>query len=215
MKLLINSVEQEESSPMITITKPFTTQAVQTQLNESQYYDVQAASFLQEVIESLQDGILILTKTGELIHANTSARHILAQLNQNDSYSSAIPTSIWNLCQSLLENKSCFPEESLVLSNEIVLDKATVFRVRVRWLNIDKLHHSCFLITIENRYESLKNIALTEIKKYELTPREAEIWYLYRAKFSYKEIANQLYITVNTVKKHMKNIHAKRHNSAQ
>ncbi|MUG95226.1 helix-turn-helix transcriptional regulator [Scytonema sp. UIC 10036] len=201
---------------MITITKTFTTTAVQTQQpQETPYYDVQAASFLQEVIESLQDGILILTKTGELVHANTSAHHILAQLNQDRERSGVVPNAIWNLCRSLLENKNFFPEESIVLSNEIALDKATVFRVRVRWLNVDKLHHSCFLVTLENRYESLKNIALTEIQKYDLTPREAEIWCLYRAKFSYKEIANQLYITVNTVKKHMKNIHAKRHNSEQ
>ncbi|KYC35203.1 helix-turn-helix transcriptional regulator [Scytonema hofmannii PCC 7110] len=201
---------------MITITKTFTTKAVHTQQShDAQCYDVQGASFLQEVIESLQDGILILTKTGELIHANTSAYHILTQLNQNNSHSDLVPTAIWNLCKSLLENKNFFPEESIVLSNEIALDKATVFRVRVRWLNADKLLQSCFLVTIENRYESLKNIALTEIKKYDLTPREAEIWYLYRAKLSYKEIAHQLYITVNTVKKHMKNIHAKRHNSDQ
>ncbi|KAF3887387.1 MULTISPECIES: helix-turn-helix transcriptional regulator [Nostocales] len=199
---------------MITITKTFPTKLVQTQQPyDTPSYDVQAASFLQEVIESLQDGILILTKTGELIHANTSAHHILAQLNKNSACSDVVPTAIWSLCKSLLENKNFFPEESIVLSNEIALDKATVFRVRIRWLNIDRLHHSCFLVTIENRYESLKNIALTEIKKYDLTPREAEIWCLYRAKFSYKEIANQLYITVNTVKKHMKNIHAKRHNS--
>ncbi|MUG91303.1 winged helix-turn-helix transcriptional regulator [Scytonema sp. UIC 10036] len=48
---------------------------------------------------------------------------------------------------------------------------------------------------------------------YGLTPREAEIWFLYRSRCSYKEIAERLYISVNTVKKHMKNIHSKQQSS--
>ncbi|GAB1541357.1 hypothetical protein NUACC21_40280 [Scytonema sp. NUACC21] len=196
---------------MITIAKISTAQAVHPQpTNNAQYYDVQTTSFLQEVIESLQDGILILTKTGELIHGNTSAHHILAQLNQDSSNSDAVPPAIWSLCKSLVESRNLSPSQPTILSNEIVVDPTTVFRIRVRWLTLEKFNDSCFLVTIENRYESLKNIAMTEVKKYDLTPREAEIWYLYRAKFSYKEISAKLYITVNTVKKHMKNIHAKR-----
>ncbi len=96
------------------------------------------------------------------------------------------------------------------MSDEIVIDKSTILRVRVRWLDLDKVNTSCLLITIENRYESLKNTALAEVKQYDLTQREGEIWLLHRSNYTYKEIAEQLYITINTVKKHMKNIHAKR-----
>jgi DNA-binding CsgD family transcriptional regulator len=65
------------------------------------------------------------------------------------------------------------------------------------------------LVTIEDRQQSTHNAALTDVKKYGLTPREAEIWLLRRANYSYKEIADRLFITLNTVKKHMKNIYAK------
>ncbi|WP_339382310.1 helix-turn-helix transcriptional regulator [Nostoc flagelliforme] len=77
-------------------------------------------------------------------------------------------------------------------------------------LDLEGFEVPCLLVTIENQYESVKNVALTEVKKFDLTRREAEIWFLYRSNYSYKEIATKLYITINTVKKHMKNIHTKR-----
>lgn len=195
---------------MITITKISAKTAVQPQMLDSvEFYDSQHAYFLQEVIEGLQDGILILTETGELVHANASAYRIFSQLNK-DSSNPIIPPAIWHLCESLLESQSLFPDQSIILSNEIMVDKSTIFRLRVRWLDLERFDRSCLLVTIENQYESVNNVALAEVKKYDLTPREAEIWCLYRAKYSYKEIGAKLYITVNTVKKHMKNIHAKR-----
>jgi WD40 repeat protein len=48
-------------------------------------------------------------------------------------------------------------------------------------------------------------------QKHGLTPREQDIWLLYRTNYSYKQIANELNISLNTVKKHMKNIYAKLH----
>ena len=46
--------------------------------------------------------------------------------------------------------------------------------------------------------------------KCNLTSREQEIWSLRRSNYSYKEIAAELHITLNTVKKHLKNIYSKR-----
>jgi DNA-binding CsgD family transcriptional regulator len=169
--------------------------------------EYQKAHFLEEIIETLQDGILILTQIGELVHANAAAFRICSQLNQSSS--PKIPQAIWQLCESLIESRSLFPHQLIVLSDEIVLNKLSVFRVRVRWLDLN-VQGSCLLVTIENRYESLKISAIAEGKKYDLTTREAEVWLLHRANYTYKEIADQLYISINTVKKHMKNIHAKR-----
>lgn len=168
--------------------------------------------FLQKIIESLADGILILSKTGSILYANKDANHICYQLNQFLNSKNLIPPNIWYLCESLIESHSLFPDKNLILSDEIDIDKSTILRIRVRWLNLDKINNSCLLVTIENRYESLKNAALAEVKQYDLTQREGEIWLLHRANYTYKEIAEQLYITINTVKKHMKNIHAKRQN---
>ncbi|NJM68918.1 MAG: helix-turn-helix transcriptional regulator [Scytonema sp. RU_4_4] len=182
----------------------------QQKINNLELHDSQRGYFFQEVIEGLQDGIVLLNETGELIHANTSACHIFSQINQDSSNSNCVPPAIWCICKTLLENRSLVPNKAIILSNEIRVNRSKVFCVCAKWLNLEKFHHSYLLVIIENKYESLKNIALAEVKKYELTPREAEIWCLYQEKFSYKEIATQLYISINTVKKHMRNIHAKR-----
>jgi DNA-binding CsgD family transcriptional regulator len=55
----------------------------------------------------------------------------------------------------------------------------------------------------------IKTIAQEEARKYNLTDRETEIWILQRANYTYKQIASELFIAPNTVKKHMQNIHLK------
>ncbi|MEH2150395.1 helix-turn-helix transcriptional regulator [Nostoc sp.] len=183
------------------------------QLDNIDLDESKRADFLQEVIEGLEDGILILSETGELVHANESARRLCCQFTQGNFKQNFVPSVIWNLCKSLLSNGCLFSDKLIILSDEIVLDKSNIFRVRVRLLDLDGFKVPCLLVTIENQYESLKSLAITEVKKFDLTPREAEIWFLYRNNYSYKEIATKLYITINTVKKHMKNIHTKRHAS--
>lgn len=182
------------------------------ELNSLCFDNFQQSNFLQEVIEGLLDGILIFTMEGEVVHANASAYRICCQLNQSKLNSNfvQVPPQVWQICESLIESRSLFPNQSLILFDEIVVDKATTFRLRVRWLDLAQFTQPCLLVTIEDRYESIRNVALAEAKKYSMTRREAEIWSLYRADYSYKQIATELYITLNTVKKHMKNIHAKR-----
>jgi DNA-binding CsgD family transcriptional regulator len=76
-------------------------------------------------------------------------------------------------------------------------------------LNIENLQLSCLLITVEDRDKAIKNIAVEEAQSYRLTRREKEVWLLHRDRYTYKQIASELCITPNTVKKHMKSIHAK------
>ena len=196
---------------MIALTKTLVQIVAEPQqLDSINLHESKRADFLQEVIEGLEDGILILSKAGKVIHANASAHRLCCQFNQGNFNQNFVPPAIWNLCKSLLNSRYFFSDKLLILSDEIVLDKSNIFRIRVRLLDLDGFEVPCLLVTIENQYESVKNVALTEVKKFDLTPREAEIWFLYRSNYSYKEIANKLYITINTVKKHMKNIHTKR-----
>ena len=196
---------------MTALTKTLVKTVVKPQHPDSiDLQDSKRANFLQEVIEGLEDGILILSPTGEVVHANASARRLCCQFNQGNFNQNFVPSVIWNLCESLFNSRYLFSDKLLILSDEIVVDKSNIFRIRVRLLDLEGFEVPCLLVTIENQYESLKNVALTEVKKFDLTPREAEIWFLYRSNYSYKEIATKLYITINTVKKHMKNIHTKR-----
>ncbi|MBW4566794.1 MAG: helix-turn-helix transcriptional regulator [Tolypothrix carrinoi HA7290-LM1] len=194
---------------MISITNTLAPTAVESPELNNANLKTKQLDFLQKVIEGLQDGILILTEIGEIVHANASARSICGQISQGISQANFVPPAIWHHCKSLID-WSLFPNQHVILSDEIVLNKFNIFRLRVRWLDVDPLQRPCLLVTIENKCETLKNVAIAEVKKYDLTRREAEIWLLYRCNYSYKEIAGQLYISLNTVKKHMKNIHAKR-----
>lgn len=176
-----------------------------TQLGENYLEEL---SLLQKVVDNLEDGVLISTETGELIHANSSAYNICSQIKTDSFNENFVPSIIWNRCKSLIQNQSkC--NNSKIWSEDIVINQSLIFRLRIRQFNLELSEQSLLLITIENRYESLKNVALSEAYKYHLTQRETEIWSLYRATSSYKQIADKLFITVNTVKKHIKNIRAK------
>jgi DNA-binding CsgD family transcriptional regulator len=166
-------------------------------------------SFLQSIIEGFVDGVLILTERGEWVHANDCARRICHQLADGTSKSNSLPQAIWSVCESLIESRELFPGQRMIIDAEIDTDNSGVFRIRVRWLELDENDQAYLLVTIEDRRQSTQNAAIAEVKKYGLTAREAEVWLLRRAHYSYKEIAATLYITQNTVKKHLKNIYAK------
>lgn len=169
------------------------------------------APLLHAVIESLMDGILIVTEAGHIIHANTCARQICRQLLKDGTADLAVPPEIWQICETLLESRPCFPEQIVVIEDEVAIEDHPVsIRVRVRWLELRTQGRACLLITLEDRYQSARKRAIAEVKQYGLTPREAEVWLLRRANYSYEEIAQKLYIALNTVKKHMKSIYAKR-----
>jgi DNA-binding CsgD family transcriptional regulator len=166
-------------------------------------------SLLQAIIEGFVDGVLILTEEGDWIHANDCARRICNQLSQSTSQINSVPQPIWHICESLIDSRKLFPDQRMIIEAELDTDNSRVFRVRVRWLHLDGSEQPYLLVTVEDRNQSAKNAALTEAHKYGLTPREAEVWLLRRANYSYKEIAAKLYITLNTVKKHMKSVYAK------
>ncbi|HEY9295682.1 MAG TPA: LuxR C-terminal-related transcriptional regulator [Phormidium sp.] len=170
--------------------------------------DLEPYYLFHGILEGFIDGILIFTEAGELLHANQSAKEICQQLSNGQS--NQIPEEIWQICHSLINSKKLFPGQKIVLESEITQGNAGHFRLRVRWFKLEQMPQECLLVTIEDKHQSLREIVSNDVHQYDLTPREAEVWLLYRANYSYKEIAEKLYITINTVKKHMKNIHAKR-----
>ncbi len=62
---------------------------------------------------------------------------------------------------------------------------------------------------MEDIYQPIQNIAIAEAEKYRLNPREKDVWLLYLANYTYKQIAAELCINLNTVKKQMKSIYSK------
>lgn len=166
-------------------------------------------SILQEVIAELVNGILILTEEREIVFANECACRILRQINQNMG-ADPIPKEIWYICKSLIEIRALFPEQQWLINTKVCLNSSVSFDVQARHLKLKKPDKYCVVLVLKDQYQLVKNIALEESREYGLTDREREIWLLQRANYTYKQIASELFIAPNTVKKHLQNIHLKK-----
>jgi DNA-binding CsgD family transcriptional regulator len=169
----------------------------------------QPSTLLPAVVDGWIDGILILTDQNQLVYVNESARRVLRQFQPDISCDSFVPKEISHICQYLIHSRRLFPHQHWLAESEIFTDDAMAVHIRARWLQVEAIANPCLLLTIEDRYQALKNIAVESAQKYGLTPREKEVWLLHRANYTYKEIAAELFITPNTVKKHMRSIHIK------
>jgi DNA-binding CsgD family transcriptional regulator len=182
------------------------------QMNLCKNYSFQKTSersiLSQAVIEDLIDGILIITEEATLIYANDCAQRILRQLNQGESLSS-IPKEMWHICHGLIESRHLFPNQYWLIESKVFIGSSIAFNVRARWLKLETVECSCVLLSIRDRYQDIKDMVNEESQKYGLTSREKEVWLLHQANYTYKQVAVELCITPNTVKKHMKNIYSK------
>ncbi|NET56529.1 MAG: helix-turn-helix transcriptional regulator [Symploca sp. SIO2E6] len=193
----------------------------------------------QAILEGFIDGILILTHQGKLVHANDTARKICQGIDAdaqtpespdagmrtrplflssitdasasvgNSGESNFVPQAIWRVCLNLIESRKLYPHQPMILESQMATGDLSNLRVRVQWLQLAAFEHPCILVTLENQTQSLQNLALAEAYQYGLTSRETEVWLLRRSQYTYNQIAAELFISLNTVKKHLKNILAK------
>lgn len=185
--------------------------------NRSGYHSAplpQTTQLLQLAIEA-GDGLIILTPQGEVIAANQSARQICdcgmtspsaASPSATAATPALLPAPLWQQCQQLIQQTATQPAQRRVVEFELML-RASHLRVRLRWLDAalaPEPESPYLLMTLEERSGSL-----LKLNQSNLSDREREVWQLRIRGCSYQDIADQLYITINTVKKHIKNIHAK------
>ncbi|MEM9162715.1 MAG: LuxR C-terminal-related transcriptional regulator [Cyanobacteria bacterium P01_F01_bin.4] len=164
----------------------------------------------QAILASMVDGILILTETGQWVQGNRVARQICDRITGSQPGHSSVPLEIWRACQALIDSRSQYPRRSFIVETEVEVAPHEHFRIRARWFEVSESPSPYILVILEDRRHSMQNLATTEVARYDLTPREADVWLLHRKDYMYQEIAEELHISINTVKKHMKNINAKR-----
>lgn len=156
------------------------------------------------------DGILVVTQDGQWVHSNGIARRMCDRIAQEQPCVGQLPKGIWDLCQILIQRGRSFAKHPLTTELELTLqDAQDCFRIRAQWLRVNNYAEPLILVILENQTRSRQNLAVTEMFRYCLSPREAEVWSLHRLGLSYQEISKRLYIAINTVKKHMKNAYAK------
>jgi DNA-binding CsgD family transcriptional regulator len=179
-------------------------------LNNQIFQDSTQFDPFVKVVEYFVDGLLILTQQGQKIYANSRADKICQHFTQGKSIPTSIPKEIWQPCQEVAKNYLASAHDPL--SSEITISNQNLglFRLRVQKFSLDNPDQFYLLVIIEDRHQSLQNLVKLDTYKYGLTRSEEKVWLLRTAKYTYKQIAATLCITLNTVKKHMKNIHAKR-----
>lgn len=166
-------------------------------------------ALLHGIIELLADGILILSTDGKWIYGNYNACRLCQQLEPQQPVPETVPPVVWQVCQLFLNQAAMHSSHPAVLESEILRDRAMCYRVRVRWFCLEETQRPQLLVTLEDCSQAAMNRAIAEVQRYRLTTRQAEVWQLHRKGYSYREIADLLYITINTVKRHMKDIYAK------
>ncbi|WP_421656765.1 helix-turn-helix transcriptional regulator [Leptothermofonsia sp. ETS-13] len=165
---------------------------------------------VEGVLEGFIDGFMILTERGEIVHANSPARHMLQQINQDEMHPYRMHREIQRMCKATIASQELYLNRTIVIESEVAVNQIGMIRIRAQWLKLDAFKEPLVLVTLEDQRRSAYQLAIAEGQQYGLTPREAEIWRLRRANYSYKQIAAELFITLNTVKKHLKSIHSKR-----
>lgn len=175
---------------------------------------------LSAVLEGFVDGILVLSEDGTCIHSNQKGRSLCRDLSREPGRESSpgsgqqapnpLPACIRALCAHLIESRRLYPDMLLVLTQEFTAAAGHTIRARIQWIDLPDTPSPSLLVSLENTTRQAHASALLEAIQYNLTPREQTVWLLRRANRTYEEIAKELYITVNTVKRHLKSIYAKR-----
>ena len=167
-------------------------------------YNSHPASILRAVLGNLQDGFIIADHTGTIEQINLPGERICDLLNAKENQ---LPMEIWQVCKAALNNKEALSYEDIGIDADIILpDMGTV---RIRAQNISIGQQPFLLIVLEDRQQTIRNKALSDAALYGLTEREREIWQMRLRGDAYKDISATLWISVDTVKKHVKNILAK------
>lgn len=166
------------------------------------------STFLLAILEGFLDGILVITDQKQLLYINHSAQHLCHRFNP-DTTTTTIPQSIWQACEALIESQSLYPEKLVVMETEVDCGEI-MLRVRVQWLTLAECDRPCLLVRLQDQQQATQTLAIAEAQNWHLTERETQVWLLRRAGLSRKQIASELYISEDTVKKHLGNVRAKR-----
>jgi len=178
-----------------------------TAAKQSPSVELEHHDLFQAAIESWADGVLILTKGGAQVYAKHGACKICAQLNVSKAQPLGLPKALERVCQTLVNCRSTVPPYAMSVETEIKVREGHLW-VRASWLQRQG-SEPYVLVMLKDCQQTLHNLAITEAAKYQLTPREAQIWLLRRIGSTYQEIAKQLYISRETVKKHLQSIYGK------
>jgi len=164
-------------------------------------------------LETRLGNYLLLNETGNVLYVSDPVRALMPQLSSCSNTLEKAPLisrELALICQTLRQSRSHFPHQSWTIDCTIFTKQGHALQVRARWINLTQYEQPCILMLLENSQQIVQDLLCAETKDWGLTSREQEVYLLHHEGKSYGEIAERLCITLNTVKKHMRNINAKR-----
>ncbi|MGB3614544.1 MAG: helix-turn-helix transcriptional regulator [Elainellaceae cyanobacterium] len=178
-------------------------------------------TFLDRIFPS--QGLLLLDQAGQLIQNSPQARQLCSALTASEAVvlravpaqgQSLLPAQIHTLVQGLIESRELFPNQSIQLQDQLTLDDNTSIHIQAEWIDLGAQSSPCIVVTLEDLTEVTHQRALFDAYRYHFTPRETEVWELHLQGLSYRQISEAFFISLNTVKRHMKSIYGKRREEA-
>ncbi|OUC14108.1 MAG: hypothetical protein B0A82_13905 [Alkalinema sp. CACIAM 70d] len=167
------------------------------------------------LVESMREGILLISDTLEPTYLNLKAKQLNQKLWKGNPSFSSLPPILLNLSRQLFKTLSPI-DEPRVLDYQV--DEEQTIRIRACLFNDRRMqgihdesgHSPYVLVFLEDCNDRLAEDLRIEQQQYALTERETEVLRLLRCSYSYQNIAETLHISLNTVKFHVKNIHSKK-----
>ena len=181
------------------------------------YLSIIFNSFLGQLFPYL--GLLLLDETGQLMHSNPKARelcqvlqsaHDSLEVSEGSCGEMILPCQVTRHCKVLIKSRLKFPDNLFHLKEIIYLENGEQINLTIEWVSLLENLPSCILVRLEDMTQSACYQAKLDTYRYNLTRREKEVWTLYLQGRSYHQIGHRLFISPNTVRKHMKSIYSKR-----
>ncbi|MEM6838636.1 MAG: LuxR C-terminal-related transcriptional regulator [Cyanobacteria bacterium P01_C01_bin.120] len=162
-------------------------------------------------------GFMLLTHQGIVLQSSPYAQKLCqamehqerSQGNQSRGLEEQLPVEIRELIRCLQESRQLFPEHRIQLQDLVVLRDNSRIRLEANWIDLEQPQPTGIVIRFENLTQIAHQQALTDACRYHLTEREREVWECVLLGMSYTQIGQELFISINTVKRHMKSIYRK------
>lgn len=166
-------------------------------------------------------GFILFDADGHLVRSTTKAHEFSILLNKatpgkafgplDSQCVDTTPPQIETLCKLLQESCDDYPNYTLQLYDTTFLPGGIRLQLNAEWIELIDQPTKCILVTIEDLTQVAHQRAVSDTYRYGLTSRETDVWKLYLQGLSYRQVSEELFISLNTVKKHMKSIFSKCH----
>lgn len=160
----------------------------------------------EDVLEGLPIGILIFDVQGMPVLTNSYAQQLCRQLLKTHPESasnstSKFPQPIWRICQAVSESRELFPEQPVIIEDEIALNADSAIQIRARWLELEIEPY--ILVMLETQQAQQPSVDPFQLSEPD------EVWLLQKVGYSASAIANQLNLPLSNVNQHLNSIAAK------